>query len=70
MFELSEYKTLLNQAQGTWEFVRNNEKFELSGIRINGCLLYLKVSVLFFEFFEPQPYPRRFLGPYSKNSES
>ena len=32
MFELSEYKTLLNQAQGTWEFVRNNEKFELTDI--------------------------------------
>ena len=29
-------KTLLNQAQETWEFDRNNEKFELSGIRING----------------------------------
>ena len=47
MFELSKfelsgtkYKTLLNQVQGTWEFVRNNEKFELSGIQINGRVLY------------------------------
>ena len=32
-------KTLLNQAKGTWEFIRNNEKFELSGIRINGCVI-------------------------------
>ena len=39
MFELSECKTLLNQAQMTWELVRNDEQFELSGIRINGCLL-------------------------------
>ena len=41
MFELSEFelnstkhKTLLNQTQGTWQFVRNSGKFELSGIRI------------------------------------
>ena len=47
MFELSKfelsgtkYKTLLSQVQGTWEFVRNNEMFELSGIRINECVLY------------------------------
>ena len=33
-------KTLLNQVQETWEFVRNNEEFELSGIRNNGFLLY------------------------------
>ena len=30
-------KTLLNQAQGNWEIVRDNEKFEFSGIQINGC---------------------------------
>ena len=47
MFELSEYKTLLNQAQGTWEFGRNNEKFELSGIRINGRLLYVYQKFFF-----------------------
>ena len=23
------------KTRGTWEFVRNNEKFELSGIRVN-----------------------------------
>ena len=33
-FELSgtKYKTFLNQAHGTWEFVRNNEKFELTDV--------------------------------------
>ena len=46
LFELTKVriigiKTLLNQAQGTWEFDRNNEKFELSGIRINGCVLHI-----------------------------
>ena len=52
MFELSKfelsgtkYKTLLSQVQGTWEFVRNNEMFELSGIQINGCVLYLQKLV-------------------------
>ena len=59
MFELSKfelsgtkYKTLLNQVQGTWEFVRNNEKFELSGIRINGCVLYYKNSDHFCKQFD------------------
>ena len=53
MFELSKfelsgtkYKTLLSQVQGTWEFVRNNEMFELSGIRINGSVLYMKFQKL------------------------
>ena len=39
-------KTLLNQAQGTWEFVRKNKKFELSDIRINGFVLYSSTAKL------------------------
>ena len=56
MFELSKfelngtkYKALLTQVQGTWEFVRNGEMFELSGIRINGCVLYQEAA---FEYDE------------------
>ena len=36
-----QYTYVNSNTQGTKCFVRNNEKFELSGIRINGCVLYL-----------------------------
>ena len=49
-------KTLLNQ--GTWQFVRNYEKFELSGIRINGYLVLYFLTFLWHIQFELAPVTR------------